>query len=314
MGGEYIWAALRRRHKIALFYPPIFGLRRAASGFEAGDGIPSLGERYGVAAHLHRTAKRDHHFTHQYHTKGLPPSSSTGKKMKPLILHGHHTGPNPYKINLVLENLQLPYSETLWVVFGGGGDNNDSSKSVKSPAFLQQINENGRVPALEDPNTGVVAWESHAVINYLLRVYDTSHTLSPGPAASEQDRVDYDKWTAFLITTFGPMMGQRNWYVHFNATDNPDAKTRYREQCMRCFEVLEGQLAKSGGKSILPWGFSAVDCHFWPWMRQVDYAQLDVEEYKYFLKWFRGVGEREEVKRIDELLIEEKEKQGIMGM
>ncbi|KAL9629594.1 MAG: hypothetical protein Q9204_005183, partial [Flavoplaca sp. TL-2023a] len=122
--------------------------------------------------------------------------------MKPLILHGHYGGPNPYKINLILENLNLPYEEKFWVLGEG-------SKGVKGPEFLK-INENGRVPALEDPNTGIVSWESQAVINYLLRVYDKSYTLCPGPDASEQDRVDYDKWIAFLITTFAPMMGQRN--------------------------------------------------------------------------------------------------------
>ncbi|KAI4248155.1 MAG: hypothetical protein L6R42_009408 [Xanthoria sp. 1 TBL-2021] len=226
--------------------------------------------------------------------------------MKPLILHGHHTGPNPYKVNLVLEYLKLPYDYKLWVL-------GDGPKGVKSAEFLK-INENGRVPALEDPNTGVVSWESQAVINYLLRVYDKSHTLSPGPDASEQDRVDYDKWTAFLTTTFGPMMGQRNWYINFNATDNPDAKKRYEEQCLRCFDVLEGQLAKSDGKSVLPGGFSAVDCHFWPWLRQFDYAQLDVSMYTFFQKWFKGIGERPEVKKIDELVAKEKEKQGIKSM
>ncbi|KAL8653113.1 MAG: hypothetical protein Q9226_003978 [Calogaya cf. arnoldii] len=226
--------------------------------------------------------------------------------MKPLILHGHHTGPNPYKINLILENLALPYTEKLWVL--GSGPN-----GVKSAEFLE-ISENGRVPALEDPNTGVVAWESQAVINYLLRVYDKSHTLSPGPEASEQERVDYDKWTAFLVTTFGPMMGQRNWYVNYNETDNPDAKKRYEEQCLRCFEVLEGQLKKSGGKSVLPSGFSAVDCHFWPWLRQYDYAKLDVSRFEYFTRWFRGVGERAEVKKIDEYIAKEKERQGITSM
>ncbi|KAL8855668.1 MAG: hypothetical protein Q9178_007679 [Gyalolechia marmorata] len=226
--------------------------------------------------------------------------------MKPLILHGHHTGPNPYKVQLVLENLNLPYEYKLWVL-------GDGKKSVKSAEFLQ-VNENGRVPALEDPNTGVVSWESQAVINYLLRVYDKSHTLSPGPEASEQDRVDYDKWTAFLTTTFGPMMGQRNWYVNFNATDNQDARKRYEEQCLRCFDVLEGQLAKSDGKSVLPSGFSAVDCHFWPWLRQHEYAQLDVSKYKLFQRWFKGIGERPEVKKIDASNAKEKEAQGINSM
>ncbi|KAI4241405.1 MAG: hypothetical protein L6R40_004581 [Gallowayella cf. fulva] len=226
--------------------------------------------------------------------------------MKPLILHGHHTGPNPYKVQLILENLKLPYELKIWVL-------GDGEKGLKSPEFLK-INENGRVPALEDPNTGVLSWESQAVINYLLRVYDKSHTLSPGPNASEQERVNYDKWTSFLITTFGPMFGQRNWYVRFNAVDNPDARKRYGEQCLRCFDVLEGQLEKTGGKSILPGGFSAVDCHFWPWLRQYPYAELDVSKYAWFQKWFKEIEARPEVEKIDDYNARMKEEQGITSM
>ena len=122
-------------------------------------------------------------------------SSST----KPLVLHAHGTGPNPYKIAAALEFLGLPYEVKLWQ-FG------DAPNGVKGPEFLK-INENGRVPAVEDPNTGVVSWESGACMNYLLRVYDKEDKLGP-KGDDEQARVDFDKWTFFLVSSLGPMMGQ----------------------------------------------------------------------------------------------------------
>ncbi|KAL8950404.1 MAG: hypothetical protein Q9222_003562 [Ikaeria aurantiellina] len=210
--------------------------------------------------------------------------------MQPLCLHSHSTGPNPYKVAIVLENLKLPYELKLWVL--GDGEN-----GVKSAAFLT-INPNGRVPALEDPNTGVVAWESAACIAYLLRVYDKTNILHPGPE-NEQAMVDFDKWISFLTTTMGPMIGQRNWYCRFNATENEDARKRYGEQSLRCFHVLEQQL-KASGKSILPSGFSAVDAHFWPWCRQYKFAQLDISPYKHFQAWFAEIEARPEIKIIDE--------------
>lgn len=118
--------------------------------------------------------------------------------IKPLILHAHGTGPNPYKIACALEFLQTPYEVKLWQ-FG------DGPNGVKGPAFLK-INENGRVPALEDPNTGVTSWESGAVMNYLLRVYDKENKLGPRDN-SEQAFVDFDKLSFFLVSTLGPMMG-----------------------------------------------------------------------------------------------------------
>jgi glutathione S-transferase len=129
---------------------------------------------------------------------------------KPLILHAHATGPNPIKVAIVLELLSLPYTVKMWD-FG-----DDINKGVKGAAFLK-INENGRVPALEDRNTGVVSWESGAVINYLRRQYDADgKKVGPrakdGGAPDAQDVVDFEKWEYFLLTTLGPMTGQTNWF------------------------------------------------------------------------------------------------------
>lgn len=85
--------------------------------------------------------------------------------MLPLLLHAHATGPNPVKIAVALEALRVPYSVEMWQ-FGA-----DPQNGVKGKSFLK-INENGRVPALEDPNNGVVSWESGACLNYIRRVYD----------------------------------------------------------------------------------------------------------------------------------------------
>ena len=87
----------------------------------------------------------------------------------------------------MLQYLQIPFEVKLW-------DFGDAPGGVKGPEFLK-VNENGRVPALEDPNTGVVSWESGAIINYLLRVYDKQNKLGPR-GDSEQQHVDFDKWYA----------------------------------------------------------------------------------------------------------------------
>ncbi|CAJ2509758.1 Uu.00g056580.m01.CDS01 [Anthostomella pinea] len=212
---------------------------------------------------------------------------------KPLTLHAHATGPNPIKIAAALEFLNIPYEIKMWD-FGP-----DADKGVKGAAFLA-INENGRVPALEDPNTegGVVSWESGACMNYLRRVYDKEgKVLGPRPGASEQDRVDFDKWEYFLLTTLGPMLGQTNWYRHYNAVKNEDALKRYVEQTERCFGVLEGQLKKTGGESILPGGVTAVDLHYEPWVRQHKYAQISLDPYPTVSKWLQKMDGLKEIQK-----------------
>ncbi|KAK6841575.1 glutathione S-transferase [Apiospora arundinis] len=206
---------------------------------------------------------------------------------QPLILHAHSTGPNPIKIAEALEFLKVPYEVKLWD-FG-----DDPQKGVKGTAFLK-LNENGRVPALEDPNTGVVSWESGACMNYLLRVYDKENKLGPR-GSSEQDIVDFDKWNMFLLTTLGPMMGQTNWYRHYNSTKNEDALKRYVEQTERCYSVLEGQLKKTLGESIIPGGITAVDFQFEPWVRQHKFAGVSLDPYPNVAKWLSSMAGLPEV-------------------
>lgn len=161
--------------------------------------------------------------------------------------------------------------------------------------MLTSLCSTRRVPTLEDPNTGVVSWESLACMNYVLRVYDKSNKFGAGE--SEQDKVDFDKWTSFLVSTVGPMMGQTNWYRHYNATKNEDALERYVQQTYRCYDVLEGQLAATGGKSVLEKGYTAVDMHFYAWVFQYGYAQLSIDKYTNIQKWLKQVGGREAVKK-----------------
>jgi glutathione S-transferase len=136
-----------------------------------------------------------------------------GSNLKPLLLHGFPTSPNPLKIGIALELLKLPYNIKVWE-FG-----DDPRRGVKSAAFAE-LSENGRVPVLEDPNTGIVAWESGAVMNYLRRGYDKDGTVlgltgkgsGDGGEVTEQDLVDFEKWEYLLLTTLGPMIGQMVWF------------------------------------------------------------------------------------------------------
>ncbi|CAG8068562.1 unnamed protein product [Penicillium olsonii] len=208
--------------------------------------------------------------------------------IKPLTLHAHTSGPNPVKVAMALEALHIPYEVKQWE-FGP-----DPKKGVKGETYLK-INENGRVPAIEDPNTGVTAWESGACMNYIRRVYDKGNVIGPS-GDSAQDLVDFEKWEYFLLSTLGPMMGQTNWFRHFNAEKNENALERYTAQAYRCYDVLEGQLKKSGGESIIPGRVTAVDYHFEPWVRSYSFAGLSLDNHPLIFKWLGLMNTREEVK------------------
>ncbi|KAL5388141.1 hypothetical protein DPSP01_003130 [Paraphaeosphaeria sporulosa] len=208
--------------------------------------------------------------------------------LKPLVLHAHGTGPNPYKVAIALELLSLPYTVKLW-------DFGDAPNGVKGPTFTK-INPNGRVPALEDSNTGITSWESGACLNYLVRTYDKKTVL--GPKDDEKSRVEQEQWVFFLVSTLGPMMGQVNWFRHYHPETIEGALKRYEEQAYRCFGVLEEQLGRSGGKFVVggekP---SVVDVHFYPWVYQYGFAGLSLDEYPKVKAWLEGIGGLEAVKK-----------------
>ncbi|OHW91228.1 glutathione s-transferase [Colletotrichum incanum] len=210
--------------------------------------------------------------------------------LKPLLLHAHATGPNPYKVAILLEHLGIPYNVKLWTFAA-------DSHGVKGPDFLA-INPNGRVPALQDPNTNVTSWESMACLNYLLRNYDHDNKFGPRSEAGEQGRVEIDQWVSFLVSTAGPMIGQCNWFRHYNAVKNEDAYKRYEAQAYRCFGVLEGQLNTHDGSWIIKGGTpSVVDFHFEPWLRQHGYAGLALDDYPKVKAWLERVQALPELQR-----------------
>lgn len=69
--------------------------------------------------------------------------------IKPLVLYGSGTPtPNPAKVGIVLEELGIPY--TVKKV--------NMQTELKVEPFIS-LNPNGRLPAVEDPNTGAVLFE-----------------------------------------------------------------------------------------------------------------------------------------------------------
>lgn len=72
---------------------------------------------------------------------------------------------------------------------------------------FEKLNPNGRVPAIEDPNTGVVLWESGAIIEYLCETYDTSNKLSYGNKSPEKHLCR--QWLYFQVRLDIPSCGAR---------------------------------------------------------------------------------------------------------
>lgn len=128
--------------------------------------------------------------------------------IQPIKLWGHWGAPNPWKVCMVLEALSLPYDIHFIEL-----------NEVKNENHVK-LNPNGRLPTMEDPNTGLVLWEvgepfendeavrcvgcyadggeqSAAIIQYLVDQYDGERKIS---YESVPEKYLTQQWLAFQIS------------------------------------------------------------------------------------------------------------------
>jgi glutathione S-transferase len=128
----------------------------------------------------------------------LGTSQGSFNQLSPIAKPSHYAqGPNPLKVLIVILELGIPYE----IKEVGMAD-------VKQEPFLS-LNPNGRMPALEDPNTGAVLWESGAIIEYLVQTYDKDHKISYESAAEKNAE---NSWKHFQMSGQGPYFGQYVWF------------------------------------------------------------------------------------------------------
>lgn len=97
---------------------------------------------------------------------------------------------------------------------------------LKQAPFQSQY-PNGRVPAIDDPNTGMKLWESGAIIEYLLETYDPTNTLSYSSGA---ERYEQKCWMHFQ------MSGQVSYYPP--AITQPSSNLPYLGPLLRTESVV----------------------------------------------------------------------------
>ena len=143
---------------------------------------------------------------------------------------------------MILEELGLPYEEIFM----------DQSSVKQSP--YTSLNPNGRVPTIQDPNTGITLWESGAIVEYLVDTYDKEKKLS---FDAFPEKYHAKQFLAFQISGQGPYYGQYAFFKFYHPEKIESAIQRYEEQTLRVISVLdkclEGKDYLVGGKwSVFP--------------------------------------------------------------
>ncbi|KAI0206912.1 glutathione S-transferase II [Astrocystis sublimbata] len=108
-------------------------------------------------------------------------------------------------------------------------------ENMKKKPFID-LNPNGRCPAIEDPNTDLVLWESGAIIDYLIEQYDTSHIIS---YETLKEKNHCKQWLHFQMSGQGPYFGQAGWFTVLHSEKVPSAIERYQNEVRRIHGVLD---------------------------------------------------------------------------
>ncbi|KAJ4397865.1 hypothetical protein N0V93_002102 [Gnomoniopsis smithogilvyi] len=169
--------------------------------------------------------------------------------LKPIILWGHDGGPNPWRVAMILKELDVPYTHKFLQL-----------ADMKKEPF-ESINPNGRVPAIEDPNTGITLWESGAIIQYLIETYDKQHIISFAPGSKES--FEASQWLFYQATGQGPYFGQAVWFDVYHSEKLPSAVDRYVNEIRRVSAVLDRVVKDK--KYLVGGKYSFADAAFLTW-------------------------------------------------
>ncbi|KAL7894410.1 glutathione S-transferase [Trichoderma sp. SZMC 28014] len=223
--------------------------------------------------------------------------------LQPLVLYAFApfaASANPWKVALILEELDLPYRfEKV------------QAADTKQQDFLA-MNPNGKVPVLRDlNNNNMTIWESGAIIDYLVDVYDNHNKLhyTSGP-----EKYLTRCWEHFQMSGQGPYFGQMVWYTTFHHETLHSVIERYSDEIKRFIGVIDTHLCNQGTDYLVGDRVTYADIMFLPYCRglaTVIYPELDTSQWKNYSAWIDRISERPAIARgleiMDKAVLQHKE-------
>ncbi|MDA3922918.1 MAG: glutathione S-transferase N-terminal domain-containing protein [Salinisphaera sp.] len=181
-----------------------------------------------------------------------------------------HT-PNGRKLAIMLEETGLPYRARIL----------DIAQGEQHAAWFRRLNPNGKIPVIQDTDTGRVVWESGPILIYLAE--KAGRLLPADPAA----RLDVLQWLFFQAGSLGPMSGQFN---HFRLREGePHALARYRTEVLRLLGVLDGALQE---QTYIAGTYSIADIALLPWIRALQKWGLTLDDFSHLHQWYARLAAR----------------------
>lgn len=187
--------------------------------------------------------------------------------------------PNGFKATIALEELGLPYK--LHHVRLNAGEN-------RTAEFLA-LNPHGRIPVLADDESGVVLFESAAILLYLA---DKSGQLIPADPAGRWAVI---VWLTFASSSMGPALGNRVQFELFETEKLWAPIQRFRKLTNDAVEVLDRRLATS--EFLAGPDFSIADIASFGWLHIARIVGFDFSGFAHLSRWHETIAARPAVQR-----------------
>ncbi len=191
--------------------------------------------------------------------------------------------PNGWKASIALEEMGLPYDETLINI--GKGDQ-------FAPDFLK-IAPNNRMPAIEDPDGPdghpISVFESGAILQYL------ADKTGKFGGDTPREKIAVTEWLMWQMGGVGPMAGQAHHFLKYAPLmdppqDLPYAKDRYRKEVARLYGVLNTRLENA--EFAAGPNYTIADMAIWPWASLWEGQQQTLDDKPHLARWLETVGNR----------------------
>ena len=194
--------------------------------------------------------------------------------------------PNSKKVTILLEECALPYNIVPCNI--GRGDQ-------FAPSFLA-ISPNNRMPAIVDhaPADGgppISVFESGAIMMYLAEKAGKFFPLDV------RGKANVTQWVIWQMANQGPKSGECGHFRRLKDTqgDQSYAVRRFTDEVNRLFGVMNNQLYEHAYMAGDEYTIADMICY--PWTVNWQAFGQDIEEFKYFKRWFEQMGERPAVQR-----------------
>jgi GSH-dependent disulfide-bond oxidoreductase len=194
--------------------------------------------------------------------------------------------PNGKKVTILLEECGLPYRVVPCNI--GRGDQ-------FSEEFLR-LNPNHRMPVLVDhePAGGgapISVFESGAIMMYLA---EKAGKFFPQDI---RGKAEVTQWLIWQMANQGPKLGECGHFRRLGDKqgDQSYAVRRFTDEANRLYGVLNNRLYDR--RYLAGDQYTIADMISYPWCVNWQSQGQDIEEFKYFKRWFEEVGSRPAVQK-----------------